>query len=100
MGTVAAASSIPQQHAATMSREEKLTELCKKLRDGVVERDATIQQLQEDLKLATSGAEGECRVCMENTTLLRLKPCGHVCICQSCLRRLPNRRSARPQLEN
>ena len=32
------------------TKEEKLTSLCKKLRDGVVERDATIENLKSQLE--------------------------------------------------
>ena len=50
-----------------------------------------IRTIQEDYSHIIQYIESECVICMENKKLNLYIPCGHVCVCLECDKKLKNR---------
>ena len=48
-----------------------------------------LQEDQTDIKDQAKGRNNKCVICLDKPLLIALKPCGHVCACHKCAKKLP-----------
>jgi len=102
--------SLTKQQEDFNSQKEYLSEIYNKQKDDLKQQQKVLnqqhvtdlmkkidqlqkQQLQEDgtsdSKEQARGRNTKCVICLDKPLLIALKPCGHVCACHKCAKKLP-----------